>query len=104
MKIQNEIEYFKKLFGFDDVEVEFSSRRGKFPNGTVYPNMNKIVIEGTMTSLARWGLVEILLHEFTHYKLRVEGYEKWYEHDEVFWRVYNQLRKEYEDLVMAKDL
>lgn len=104
MKVQNEINYFKKIFGFDDIGVEFSFRRGKFPDGTVYPNMNKIVIEGTMTSLARWGLVEILIHELTHYRLWIEGYEKWYEHDVMFWTIYNQLRKKYEDFVEPKDL
>ena len=99
MHFNNEARAMLKILGIDDAEVEVKSERSKYPNGGFYSRLNKILVYGTNTSLARWGLFEILLHEATHKSLYDEGYEHWDIHDDVFWKRYAELRKKYEKMI-----
>ena len=99
MDVFKEIKVIQQLLGLEDVEIIFETRRGrKYPDAVLDAMNNRIVIYGTKTSLIRWALFEIILHEATHKKLKEMGYEKWQEHDDMFYKVYAELRKEYEDI------
>jgi len=81
----------------DDVDVTYDYSRGeKFPNGTYYPNANKIVVSGTEVSFERWGIIEILLHEKVHWYRFKRGDKDWDKHDGEFWLLYGKF---YEDLM-----
>ena len=98
MHFNNEAREILKILGFEGLDIEVNTTRGKYPNGGFYSVLDKIIVTGSSTSLARWGLFEIILHELTHRSLYEEGYEHWGEHDGVFWHRYAELRKKYEEL------
>lgn len=99
MKIQNELMFLQSLLELDDYDIVFDRDRIKFPDAVTYQNMKKIVVHGNPTSLARYALYEILLHEKVHILRYIEGDPDWDKHDDKFWIMYGRLRKEYEDFV-----
>ncbi|NJE09346.1 hypothetical protein [Thermococcus sp. MAR1] len=100
--IVNEARKILKELCWEEVELVVERERGrKWPDGGFRPGTassgtkDLVVVRATPTALARWGLFELLLHELTHKKLKDAGYKNWKEHDEEFYRVYAELRREF---------
>lgn len=99
MNIHNEVRFFQKMLELDDYDVVFDRDRVRYPDAVTYPGMEQIVIKGNPSSLARYAIYEILLHEKVHILRYLDGDPNWDKHDDEFWLLYGKLRKEYEDFV-----
>lgn len=103
MNIMIEIKRILKLLNWDVDKIVHDNSRLKWPDAGYMvesANGNEVLyINAGQTALARWGLFEIIIHEFTHKKLKDRGYKNWKEHDEEFMKEYFKIRKVYEDMI-----